>query len=83
MFIPPGTVAGISVYALHHHDEFYPDLFTYSPACWIIDATDDGPAEIFARAQSAFAAFGLGPRGCIGANLAYGGVNCLVPRPRY
>jgi cytochrome P450 len=29
------------------------------------------PAEIVARARSAFAAFGLGLRGCIGENLAY------------
>jgi cytochrome P450 len=71
IFFPPGTVVGVSTYALHHSKEYYPEPFTFSPERWIIDPTNKVSAEGVAAAQSAFAAFGRGPRGCIGKNLAY------------
>jgi cytochrome P450 len=71
MVFPPGTVVGISTYALHHNEEYYPDSFTFSPERWIVDPANHVPAESVAKSQSAFAAFGLGPRGCLGKNLAY------------
>ena len=71
MFFPAGTVVGVSLYALHHNEDYYPDPFTFSPERWIVDPKNDVSAEGVARAQSAFGAFGLGPRGCVGKNLAY------------
>jgi cytochrome P450 len=63
MFFPPGTVVGVSTYALHHNKEYYPGPFDFSPERWIVDPTNNVSTESVARAQSAFAAFGLGPRG--------------------
>lgn len=58
-------------YALHHKEEYYADLFAYSPEHWIVDATGDVSAQSVARARSVFAPFGHGPRRCIRKNVAY------------
>jgi cytochrome P450 len=71
---------GVSTYALHHSEEYYPDPFDFSPERWIVDPTNKVSAESVARAESAFAAFGLGARGCIGKNLAYMELSLVLAR---
>ena len=80
MFFPEGTVVGVSTYALHHNEEYYPDPFAFSPERWIVDSNINVSAESVAKAQSAFAAFGLGLRGCIGKNLAYTELSLALAR---
>ena len=72
ILVPPGTVVGISTWALHRKQEYHPRQFMDSREHWIANAIDHGLVEIAARAPSAFAAFGLGLRGgCIGENVAH------------
>ncbi|KAH8820258.1 cytochrome P450 [Xylogone sp. PMI_703] len=81
MYIPTGTVVGVSSWALFHNEEYFPQAFSFIPERWIPTATSDGTegsqlsisfsAESIQRAKSAFAPFSLGARGCIGKNLAY------------
>lgn len=65
---PPGTVVGNSTWAIHHNAEYFPDPFTFRPERWI--AKDDN-GEAVAMARSAFCAFSLGSRGCVGKSIAY------------
>ena len=79
-FYPAGTVVGVSTYALHHNEEYFPSPFTFSPERWIVDPAAGVTAESVALAQSAFCPFSVGSRGCIGKNLAYMELSLAVAR---
>jgi len=68
-FFPPGTVIGVSAYAIHHNATYFPDPFTFQPERWVESA--EWTEESVAVARSAFCAFSLGTRGCVGRSLAY------------
>ncbi|GFP54894.1 hypothetical protein ACSS6W_002789 [Trichoderma asperelloides] len=74
--LPEGTVVGTAHYNIHHNEAYYPQSFTYIPERWV--AGDMNPItgkpttkEEVERAHSAFVAWSLGPRGCIGKAMAY------------
>lgn len=67
-YIPAGTIVGCSAYAIHHNDAYFPSPFSYQPERWL---SDSSTKESIGLAQSAFCPFSLGPRGCIGRNMAY------------
>ena len=66
---PEGTDIGVPHYAIHHHEAYFHDPFRYNPSRWVDE--DGSSAADVAAAQSAFCAFSLGPRGCIGKGMAY------------
>lgn len=63
---PKGVEIGTPHYALHHDEKYYPEPFLYKPERWL---ADEGP-EV-AKARSAFCAFSIGSRGCVGKTMAY------------
>ncbi|KAK3348761.1 cytochrome P450-like protein [Lasiosphaeria hispida] len=67
--VPAGIVVGTPHYAIHHNPAYYPAPFEYVPERWIASGGEDEGRV--ALAQSAFCAFSVGPRGCIGKGLAY------------
>lgn len=77
--IPAGTVVGVPHYAIHHNANYYPQPFQYVPERWTAGAENPLSASFERRttadevslASSAFCPFSIGPRGCIGKNLAY------------
>ena len=64
--IPEGTVVGVPHYSIHHNTEYYPRPFEYKPERWITGSDPNVTAESVSAVQSAFCAFSIGPRGCIG-----------------
>jgi cytochrome P450 len=68
--VPAGAVVGCSAYSIHHNAAYFPSPFSYQPERWL---SSEGTAtkESIELAQSAFCPFSLGPRGCIGRNMAY------------
>jgi len=78
--IPCGTQVGISAYAMHHNEEYFPDSFSYSPERWIVNPDDGVSAEDVKRSHSGFCAFSLGSRGCIGKGLAYAELTVSLSR---
>ena len=70
--LPAGTIVGVPIYAIHHNSAYFRDPFVFKPERWL-RALEDGTSgdEELERAQAAFCAFSLGPRGCIGKNMAY------------
>ncbi|KAK8013096.1 cytochrome P450 [Apiospora marii] len=64
--IPPGTQVGVSVYAIHHNEQYFSDPFVFRPERWL-----ESDAETLSRMNSAFCPFSLGSRGCAGKSMAY------------
>ncbi|KAI0395145.1 cytochrome P450 [Xylariaceae sp. FL0594] len=62
-FIPPGTLFGISAYAIHHNPKYFPDTFIFRPERWLGEQTSSS--------SDAFAVFSVGSRSCGGKALAY------------
>ncbi len=78
--LPAGIDVGTPHYAIHHNPAYYPRPFDFVPERWIA-GEDAGIAlpsgqrvtskEDVEVAKKAFAPFSVGPRACIGKNLAY------------
>ncbi|QDS73397.1 hypothetical protein FKW77_007765 [Venturia effusa] len=81
---PAGIVVGVSAYVLHHDEKYFSDVTSFIPERWIpgyhkdLDMTST-PRSIDV-AKSAFCAFSLGPRGCIGKNMAYMEMSVTIAR---
>jgi cytochrome P450 len=67
-YIPAGMAVGCSAYAVHHNAVYFPNPFSYQPGRWLPSTSTKESIQL---AQSAFCPFSLGPRGCIGQNMAY------------
>jgi cytochrome P450 len=74
--IPAEANVFVPTWTIHHNPEYFPKPFTYRPERWIVNDGEEGKdlgvskAEV-QKAQKAFCAFSLGPRGCLGKNMAY------------
>lgn len=65
--IPPETMLGVDIYALHHNELYFPDPFAFKPERWLVK---DDPTALH-KVNSAFDAFSVGSRGCAGKSMAY------------
>ncbi|CZT44681.1 related to benzoate-para-hydroxylase (cytochrome P450) [Rhynchosporium secalis] len=84
-FIPEGVDVSVGIYSIHHNSNYFPEPYELRPGRWInrdFQSAGDGKrlsindsfgvgTEEVELAQKAFCAFSLGPRGCIGKNMAY------------
>jgi cytochrome P450 len=70
-FIPEGVNVGVGAYSLHHNPSCFPDPYAFKPERWIVNPNDGVTAESIQLAKDAFCPFSIGPRGCIGKNMAY------------
>ncbi|KAI0396103.1 cytochrome P450 [Xylariaceae sp. FL0594] len=73
--IPPGVVFGVSMYCLHHNEEYFPDSFTYNPDRWLQPETQKAK-----MVREAFAPFSVGPRACPGKSMAYQETNLVIAK---
>lgn len=62
--IPEGVNIGVGAYSIMHSPKYYPEPFSFKPERWLMDVGGE-----FAR--SAFCAFSIGNRSCIGRSMAY------------
>lgn len=75
--IPAGTVVGVPHYTLQHNDSYHAEPTRFVPERWLEGAANPlnggrpTTAQDVALTNSAFCPFSIGPRGCIGKNLAY------------
>lgn len=77
---PQGIEVGTPHYALHHNEDYFPDSFTFKPGRWLVDSEPSVTAERVELARSAFCAFSMGPRGCLGKGMAYREISITIAR---
>lgn len=93
---PSGVDVGVPIYAIQHHDVYYPQPWEFIPERWLINknlstqseasnASVDpnrqiGTPKSVALAKSAFCPFSLGPRGCVGKSMAYKEITIVIAR---
>ena len=65
-FIPPGCDVGIGIYSIHHNETYFPDPFVFQPERWLPNKKQ----SISGAAQKAFNPFSMGPRHCLGRQIA-------------
>jgi cytochrome P450 len=69
---PPGTALSVPSYTIHHSREIWgPDADEFVPERW------DG-ARLTDRQKDAFIPFSVGPRSCVGRNVAEMELKCMV-----
>ncbi|KAL2255906.1 hypothetical protein VTK26DRAFT_2501 [Humicola hyalothermophila] len=73
-YVPENTVVAVHQWAMYHNDDHFKDPFVFHPERWLGD-----PA--FAQDhKEAFQPFHLGPRNCLGKNLAYIEMRLILSR---
>ncbi|KAE9971630.1 hypothetical protein Vi05172_g9370 [Venturia inaequalis] len=84
IYCPTNTVIGVSAYALHHDEKFFPSASSFISERWIpgphADIAIKTSPHTIDLAKSAFCAFSSGPRGCIGKNMAYMEIGLAIAR---
>lgn len=63
VYLPPGTVCSVDMWSVHHNPKYWKDPDSFRPERWLGDGFGDD--------KGAFNPFILGPRACLGINLAY------------
>ncbi|KAL6719675.1 hypothetical protein ACLMJK_001596 [Lecanora helva] len=79
-YFPKGIEMGTPHYALHHNEQYFPDSFTYKPNRWLVDSESEVTSDSVQLARSAFCAFSMGPRGCLGKGMAYREISIALGR---
>ncbi|KAK2612511.1 hypothetical protein QQS21_001449 [Conoideocrella luteorostrata] len=75
-YFEAGCTVGVPTYSLHHNEEYFRNPFRYDPSRWLVkgtkslDASEGYCAEEVQVARGAFVPFSVGPRACIGRNVA-------------
>jgi cytochrome P450 len=63
VYLPPGTVCSVDMWSSLHNPKYWKDPDSFRPERWL--------GEGFGDNKAAFNPFLLGPRACLGINLAY------------
>ncbi|KAJ4291290.1 hypothetical protein N0V88_006293 [Collariella sp. IMI 366227] len=64
-YVPEGNIVAVHQWAMYHNDEHFKDPFVFHPERWL------GDPAFASDHKEAFQPFHLGPRNCLGKNLAY------------
>ena len=81
--IPKDVIVGVSAYSAHHNPQYFPKSFEFIPERWIAGSKDlgfDVTEETVDQAKKAFVPFSVGPRGCVGKNMAMLELNVATAR---
>ncbi|KAF2233206.1 putative cytochrome P450 monooxygenase [Viridothelium virens] len=80
-FFPAGTDVGVPHYTAHHSPSIFQNPYKFDPGRWRSGgATSEGSLSDLRSLQSAFCAFSLGPRDCIGKRMAYMEMTTILAR---
>lgn len=69
-FFPPGTLISTAFWAMQYNPYYYPEPLRFRPERWLV-GEDGSTRDSVMLAESAFCAFSVGSRGCVGKNMAW------------
>ncbi|KAI0114775.1 cytochrome P450 [Daldinia grandis] len=75
--IPEGTVVSVFQWAVNYNPQFWKDPLKFAPERWL------GDPEYKDDQQDAMQPFSVGPRNCIGRNLAYAEMRLILAKILY
>jgi cytochrome P450 len=80
VWLPGGTPVSIQAYAMNRDANYFhrPDAFV--PERWLPDATANPDSPFFADQRDTFHPFSLGPRACLGQNLAWAELRLILAK---
>lgn len=77
ILLPIGTQVGTAAWGIQRSPEYFDSPLSFKPERWLLEYSSK---EEIDRAKTAFCAFSLGNRGCIGKNMAYNELNIALGR---
>ncbi|KAJ5280754.1 Cytochrome monooxygenase lcsI [Penicillium angulare] len=75
-YVPEGVSVGGAHYSTYHAECYFADAESYIPERWL----EDREARYESDDRAALSVFSLGPRNCIGKNLAYAEMRLIVAK---
>lgn len=86
-FVPENTVVEIQQFAMNHSSQHWHDPYAFRPERWlnkfvsdIGEATEMGEKNADGDRLEAMQVFSVGPRNCVGRNLAYAEMRLIIAR---
>ncbi|KAI1153499.1 cytochrome P450 [Nemania diffusa] len=76
-FVAEGTIVSVFQYAVNHDERYWTDPYGFAPERWMGDLKYKGDT------LDAMQSFSVGPRNCIGRNLAYAEMRLILARLIY
>lgn len=73
-FVPEKTIVAVHQWAMYHNDAHFKDPFSFRPERWL------GDPEFANDHKEALQPFHIGPRNCLGRNLAYLEMRIILAR---
>ncbi|OCK74493.1 cytochrome P450 [Lepidopterella palustris CBS 459.81] len=73
-YVPPNTILGIWQWPMFHNPKFFRNPESFVPERWLGDPRFDGDRK------KVFQPFSVGPRDCIGKNLAYAEMRLILAK---
>ncbi|KAL2272037.1 hypothetical protein VTJ83DRAFT_1408 [Remersonia thermophila] len=89
-FVPEKTIVEVPHYAMNHSSRHWRDPFAFRPERWLskVDSTagevrEGSHAEAYGDRLEVMQVFNVGPRNCLGRNLAYAEMRLILARLVY
>ncbi|KAI0481367.1 putative cytochrome P450 monooxygenase [Xylariaceae sp. FL0804] len=76
-FVPEGTIVAVWQWAINHSTDYWTDPMTFAPERWM------GDSKYADDQLDACQPFSVGPRNCIGQNLAYAEMRLILAKILY
>lgn len=77
-YIPAGVTVSAPIYTLHHNESLFPNATEFIPERWLPEESSDEDGAYVRNLKEYCMPFSLGPRACIGRNLAYMEVSIVM-----
>ncbi|KAI1131198.1 cytochrome P450 [Nemania abortiva] len=76
-FVPEGTIVSVYQFAVNHDETYWREPYSFAPERWMGDPKYKGDQ------LDAMQSFSVGPRNCLGKNLAYAEMRLILARLVY